>query len=213
MKSLIQARDREFMETLRSVGPVTVQQMCECLDVTATAVRQRLNRLEANGLVSRITEKSGRGRPSHSYQVTEIGQRQLGDNYGELARILWEQIVSIDDASIRERLFGQIRDALATKYGRGVSFDSPIVDRVEQLQGQLSDEGFSVESDSSGSLPILRENNCPYLDLAKEDSQICELEQAVFEQVLGTEVRLTQRCVDGHNCCEFHVGSVDGSGD
>lgn len=193
------------METLRSVGPATVQQLCERLDVTATAIRQRLNRLEANGLVSRITEKSGRGRPSHAYKVTEAGQRQLGDNYSELARILWDQIVTIEDATIRERLFGQIRDALAQKYGNGVVGDS-LESRVHQLSGNLAMEGFSMESDVTGELPILRENNCPYLDLAKADSQICELEQAVFEQVLGTSVTLTQRCVDGHNCCEFHVG-------
>ena len=176
--------------------------------MTATAVRQRLSRLEAQGFVSRITEKSGRGRPSHSYLVTESGQRQLGDNYSELARILWEQIVRIEDVAIRENLFGQIRDALASKYGAGVSA-SGIDDRVDQLRGNLSDEGFDVVSDSTGPLPVLRENNCPYLDLAKADSQICELEQAVFEQVLGTEVTLTQRCVDGHNCCEFHVGAGD----
>lgn len=209
MKTAIQSRDREFMETLRSVGPATVQQLCEQMDVTATAVRQRLTRLEAVGMVSKITEKSGRGRPSHSYKVTESGQRQLGDNYGELARILWQQIVTIEDAAVREQLFGQIRQALATKYGHNVSADAPLSSRVDQLRGQLVAEGFSVEADLSGELPILRENNCPYLDLAKEDSQICELEHAVFEQVLGTEVTLTQRCVDGHNCCEFHVGSGD----
>jgi predicted ArsR family transcriptional regulator len=209
MKTVIPPRDRDFMETLRSMNRATVHQLCGQLNVTATAIRQRLNRLVVTGLVSRITEKSVRGRPSHSYCVTEVGQRSLGDNYSELARILWQQIVAIDDRAIRERLFGQIRDALADRYGRGVSLRGSLNTRVDQLRGLLHDEGFSVESDSSGSLPILRENNCPYLDLAKNDSQICELEQAVFEQVLGTEVRLTQRCVDGHNCCEFHVGPGD----
>ena len=64
-------------------------------------------------------------------------------------------------------------------------------------------------SDDSGRLPILRENNCPYLELASSDPAICELEKEVFRKVLGSEVELTQCCLDGHTCCEFQPVSAE----
>ena len=58
-------------------------------------------------------------------------------------------------------------------------------ERLHGLKSELADNGFDVEVDRSNSLPILRENNCPYLDLAEADPGICELEHAVFEEVWG----------------------------
>jgi len=78
--------------------------------------------------------------------------------------------------------------------------------RLSELAATLRERGFQVESDHSGLLPVLRENSCPYYELASEDPGICELEQAVFRKVLNADVRLTQCCLNGHSCCEFQTG-------
>lgn len=76
---------------------------------------------------------------------------------------------------------------------------------LRALRGLLTTLGFDVEvSQLSGELlPILRENNCPYHDLASRDASICDLEQTVFSEVLGVPVNRTQCCRDGDQCCEF----------
>jgi predicted ArsR family transcriptional regulator len=74
------------------------------------------------------------------------------------------------------------------------------------LAAELRERGFQVESDESGLLPVLRESNCPYYELAAEDPGICEMEQAVFRRALNADVRLTRCCLDGHSCCEFETG-------
>jgi predicted ArsR family transcriptional regulator len=91
--------------------------------------------------------------------------------------------------------------------------------RLTELAAALQERGFQVESDNRGLLPVLRENNCPYYELASEDPRICELEQAVFRKVLNADVKLTQCCLDGHSCCEFQTaepalaGATSGGGD
>jgi predicted ArsR family transcriptional regulator len=90
-----------------------------------------------------------------------------------------------------------------SRYGVGVVGDSR-ASRVDQLCHSLSGHGFRVEVDAVGEMPVLRETNCPYQELAQRDSGICELEQQVFEQVLGTPLKLASCCRDGHACCEFH---------
>ena len=183
-----------------------MQQLCDALHVTANAVRQRLGRLQAAGFVERQAREShGRGRPGFTYRVSEAGQRQLGDNYSDLATILWREIQIVECKTTRQQLMSRVKQALAEEYGSGIAPTDQLDRRVIRLRNELEERGFHVEADTAGELPILRETNCPYLDLAETDSSICELEQSVFEQVLGAEVELTQRCLDGHQCCEFTI--------
>lgn len=204
MRSLLEHDDREFLAELRKSGRSTVQSLCDRQGVTATAIRQRLVRLQALGLISREASKGERGRPSHSYVVTTEGLRELGDNYRDLALMLWDEITRIDDDLVRSQLIGRLRERLVQQYGRDVRAES-LEERFEELRGLLTTLGFDVELSQRGGelLPILRENNCPYHDLASRDASICDLEQTVFSEVLGIPMERTQCCQDGDSCCEF----------
>jgi predicted ArsR family transcriptional regulator len=204
MKVSLDTGDREFLSALNRLGSVTIQELCDALGITATAIRQRLTRLQNLDLIRREIVRAGRGRPHHTYRITETGQRALGDNYPELALLLWREITRIEDTEVRERLFERIRTALAGRYSHIIEGET-LGERLDQLQTVLSGRGFDVEIDSSGLLPILREHHCPYPELASSDSGICDLEQAVFEEILGADVELTQHCFSGHKCCEFAI--------
>ena len=203
MKASLEHDDEEFLLSLERLGGGTVQDLCDTAQVTATAVRQRLGRLQSLGLVDRQTIRTGRGRPHHTYDLTEQGRRQIGDNYTELARLLWSELHSIEELDVRHRITGRIRDAMVREYGANVHATS-LKDRFSELKVALADRGFSVDVVSDDLLPVLRENHCPYHDLAQQDSGICELEQQVFEQVLGVPLKLASCCRDGDRCCEFH---------
>ncbi len=200
----IQPGDRQFLEHLHEMGGGTVQEICREQGVTATAVRHRLVRLQEAGFVGRELVPSRRGRPHHVYRVTRDALREMGDNYAELAQILWREIRNIEEPAIRERLANRVENALVDQI-RKVSATAPLNVRVAELAADLRERGFQVETDTSGLLPILRENNCPYHELASADPGICELEQAVFRRVLNADVRLTQCCLNGHSCCEFQT--------
>lgn len=204
----LSSSDRELLRQLRRLGGATVRELCESCDVTATAIRQRLVRLESAGLVEKTVSRHGRGRPRHSFTLTSSGIQELGENYAELAQFLWDQLRRIDDLEVRGVLIDRLRTAMAERYGSEVDGET-LQDRVQQLEAVLARRGADVEvdvrDDPSGELPILRENNCPYHRLATEDRSICELEQSVFAAVLDARVELTTCCLDGHHCCEFEV--------
>lgn len=204
MQKTLEQSDREFLDRLQRLGRVKIQEICEDLGVTATAVRQRLSRLFGAGYVERELVRSGRGRPHHVYSVTPKGLRELGDNYGDLAQILWRELKNISDTDIRNQVTNRVRDALAARYSGQVRSTSLPV-RFRELGAALVEQGYDVEVDYSNNLPILRENNCPYQDLADQDRGICEMEEEVFEQVLGVPVKLAKCCMDGHHCCQFEL--------
>ena len=204
MKTSLDSAERRFLQRLHELGDATIQSICASLQVTATAVRHRLVRLQDLGLVIRETVRTGRGRPHHAYRVSESGLRMLGENYADLALTLWSAIREVEEPELRARLLHRVEGEFVRRYGHRVVGEK-LTDRLEGLRAALVERGFDVELDFAGELPVLRENNCPYLELASRDSAICELEQAVFRRVLGADVRLTQCCLDGHSCCEFQA--------
>jgi len=209
MRIAVDRNDQLFLKQLHRMCGGSIREICETVGVTATAVRQRLTRLEAGGLVVRETVRAGRGRPRHVYRISDTGLRHLGENYRDLALVLWRTIHQISDPEIRTELLRGIRDQLVRRYRR-VSVDGPLQTRVQQLQEELVSQGFDFEIDSDGMLPVLRETSCPYQDLASVDSSICEMESDVFSRVLDADVSLTQCCLDGHAHCEFQVSEKSG---
>ncbi|MCH7689294.1 MAG: helix-turn-helix transcriptional regulator [Planctomycetes bacterium] len=204
MKTILDSNDRQFLEVLHKLGSSTVQKICAEMDVTATSIRQRLSRLQVHGFVDRVTVRKGRGRPHHCYRVTDAGLKELGDNYSDLAMILWRELQNIEDSAVRTDVLRRVQNSFIQRY-RNLVHGESLLERMEQLKSALVERGFDVEIDFSGPLPILRENNCPYHELANVDSRICEFEQEVFRSVLGVDLNLSQCCLDGHHCCEFEA--------
>ena len=211
MTESISQSDREFLQQLQELGAATIPRICEVHGVTTTAVRQRLTRLQAAGLITRETVRAHRGRPHHEYRVTISGKKLLGDNYTELATVLWNQLNELSDVALKRQIVEQVRKALIHKYGRDVDAVDP-AERLRQLQQALKEHGFAVEIGQTEQSLVLMERSCPYHDLATQDRSICDLEQQVYGEILGVELQLTQRCVDGHACCRFEAVGMEPAG-
>ena len=80
-----ESSDKAMLDVLRQNGAVTISVLVAEMGVTATAVRQRLQRLMADGLIERQAENKGRGRPNHRYSLTEKGERSAGTNFADMA--------------------------------------------------------------------------------------------------------------------------------
>lgn len=198
----VDENDRQFLRSLAGSGPASVESLCERFGVTATAVRQRLSRLQAGELVERVAVRRGRGRPRFDYAVTLAGRRALGENYEELASVLWRGLSRTSDPAVRREVLSGVEDVLAERYGSAVdAVDSR--DRFEQLAGTLRGFGFDVEVFDGPDGVGLREVSCPYHDIASHDRSLCEMERVVFERVLGVGVTLKNCCMDGEGSCEF----------
>lgn len=202
MRMNLEPADQDFLQTLNEQGSATISRLCEVAGVTPTAIRQRLIRLEASGLVGHEARRIGRGRPQHVFFLTRKGLRQLGDNYAELAILLWDELNAIEDLSVRQSVLRRLRARLVSRYGESIA-GSGLPQRFEQLHQALLERGFRVEVRQDGQLPVLRENACPYQDLAEHDHSVCELEQQVYEEVLGVPLTLSHCCRDGDAYCEF----------
>ncbi len=202
-----ESSDRALLDLIRRAGPLTISEMVRDQGVTSTAVRNRLSRLIEAGLVERETKPGSRGRPRHAYQASDLARRRLGQNYAELAVVLWDEMMTtVADRRLRRLLFARITERLADLYRREVS-GPEWEGRLVQLSNLLHDRGVDAEVAHDGlqALPVLRQHSCPYYQLAEVDRAICALERKMFEKILGRGLRISQCRLDGDRSCDFQA--------
>lgn len=208
---------------LRGGNMLAIGDLTEALGVTATAVRQRIDRLLASGLVERHKEVTGRGRPSYRYQLTVLGHQRAGANPGELADAMWREIVGIEDETLRERLVNGVASRLGKQFasrvqettnGTAAFNEMTFSQRMQKLSTVMSEQ--EIETDvrvvDRGQLPILDITSCPYptLTAASENRSMCKLEEQMISEALGQRVQLSSCRLDGDDCCQFSaVGEAD----
>ncbi len=183
---------------------MSVTDMADTIEVTPTAVRQRLSRLMAHGLVEREAIRAGRGRPKHRYQLTSKGVRLTGSNFTDLALALWREVGAIEDLEVRRTLLTRVVRALASGYAHEME-GKTTSERMRSLSLILGQRRvpFSVEDDEG--IPVLTAHACPYPELAEKDRSICVLEKILFSELLGQEVQLSQCRLDGAGSCQFQA--------
>lgn len=202
--------DRELLDLIRRYGPLTVAEMGERLGVTPTAIRNRLTRLVGSGMVARKSEHGSRGRPRHTYEASVEAHKRLGQNYADLAVVLWDEMMhTVDDRRLRRALFGRITERLAELYRTQVTGEG-WEGRLVQLGSLLHDRGIEAEVTRGGGtmMPVLKQHSCPYYELAEVDRAVCAMERKMFEKVLGHALRLSQCRLDGHRSCDFEAKPV-----
>ena len=196
--------DQFVLDLLRREEGLSVTDLMERLEVTATAIRQRLDRLEESGLIERRKQSVGRGRPSFNYFLTGKGARQAGVTYNDLAIALWNEIKLIDSPEVKKTLMGRVSERMGGTF-RELLSGGPLEDRMLMMAGLLSDRRIPTCMTHGYGLPVLEVQACPYPDLvgSEHDRSVCNLETKVLSTALGQEMELSQCRLDGHSCCQF----------
>lgn len=205
MSTAVVHSDSDLLDLLRVAGPLDVMEMAGAIDVTATAVRQRLSRMMARGLIDREAIRAGRGRPRHRYQLTDRGLELTGSNFTDLAIALWQELNEVKDSGLREVLLKRVARALAKAYAGQIKGVTP-AERMRSLSDLLAKRRvpFAVEV-AEGERPVLTARACPYPRLADNDRTICTMEAMLFSELVGQDMELTSCRLNGDASCQFQA--------
>jgi len=194
--------DSALVEVLRRLPAQSIAKLADAMGVTATAVRQRLSRLMAQGFVQRTVVREGRGRPRHQYELTGMGRKHAGANFADLAMVLWHEIRQVADPAVRQGLLQRVSRKLAEAYVGQVHGET-VEERLESLADLFSARRIPFEVDKRQQLPVLKALSCPYPELAEQDRSVCAMERMMFSELAGESLRLDECRLDGHSCCSF----------
>src|SRR5260221_10512896 len=116
----------EVLELLRRKGRCSAETIASDLGVTPNAVRQHLTNLERDGLVVNHPERSGRGRPSLLFSLTERADSAFPKRYGQLATMVLQEVQEMGGPEALDDIFALVAARHATgieKELQGLDFD------------------------------------------------------------------------------------------
>lgn len=194
----------EVLSVMQRRGAVTVKDLEEALSVTATAVRQQLSVLLAEGYISQEAENIGRGRPKHVYGLTDKGRALFPHHYDEFTNSLLREILVSEGPEKVHDLMGRMSRRLAAQYERELA-GLPAEERATRLTELLNAKGILAEIKFEDGGIVFHEYTCPYYELAREHRAICDMEEEMIAHAMKRPVALVSCSLDGHHGCQFRI--------
>jgi predicted ArsR family transcriptional regulator len=203
---------RAVLSLLKREGPVSADRLAAELGVTSMAVRQHLYALSAEGLAVHEEEKRGRGRPVKLWRTTDKAEARFADSHSALAVDLIKQMKSAFGEEGLDRLLSLRTREQEKIYREKVEGKASLKARVEALAKLREREGYMAEvrrDPESGEL-LLVENHCPVCAAARICTGLCREELALFERVLGKDVRVERisHILAGAGRCAYRITAV-----
>jgi DeoR family suf operon transcriptional repressor len=194
----------QVLTVLQRRSQATIKDLEEALEVTATAVRQQITGLVAEGYVRQEAERNGRGRPRHVYSLTAKGRALFAHHYDEFTNGLLRELLVSEGPQKVEKLLERMGRRLAAQYEPELA-GMATLERTVRLSELLNAKGILAEISLQGDGILFHEYTCPYYDLAREYRAICDMEEGMIAQVVQQPVELVACTLDGSHGCQFRI--------
>jgi len=202
---------RELLELMKRQGEITLDDAVGAIDRARPTLRDHLNQMDCDGLVTRRSKREGRGRPCICYRMTRLANRlfprQEDTVFAEFLRYLTEN----GKGGLIEEFFTSFWDERLEKVKARLSTPVDEADQerlVDVVEAVLRDEGFMPHVEASDCGTTIRECNCPFAEVVKATDLPCVLEQEFFEALFGDAER-TDHIPDGGVACAYELPVVD----
>jgi predicted ArsR family transcriptional regulator len=192
------------LKAIQMRGRASIKDVAADLGVTASAVRLHLAQLQASGAIQADKVREGVGRPYYVYSVTPEAHNLFRKDYGDLARLLLEEVTELQGTDALQGVLRKVANRLADLYRDEVE-GQELADRVNAWAELLDERGVPVKIQQTNEGYIVQEYGCLYQNVAMENRSVCEMERQVMTHLLESGVKLTQCVLDGHSGCQFTI--------
>src|SRR3981081_3565643 len=175
----------EVLELLRRKGRCSAETIASDLGVTPNAVRQHLTNLERDGLVVSHPERSGRGRPSLLFSLTERADSVFPKRYGQLATMVLQEVQEMGGPEALDEVFSRVaaRHASAIEPAlEGLDFD----EKLRRVVLWIGRAGTLAEQRETAEGVKVTIHNCPFRNTALKFPQVCTITTQLMSRILST---------------------------
>ena len=194
----------EVLELLRRKGRSSAETIANDLGVTPNAVRQHLTNLEREGLVVSQPERSGRGRPSLIFALTERADSVFPKRYGQLATMVLQEVQEMGGPEALDEVFARVAarhaDAIE-KDLRGLAFE----EKLHRVVAWIGRAGTLVEQSEGPEGIQVTIHNCPFRNTALKFPQVCTITPQLISRLLDAPVSQSDSIHRRDPYCSFVV--------
>jgi DeoR family suf operon transcriptional repressor len=196
-------RDR-ILQTLLRQPRTTINELAVAVGINPISVRHHLTNLQVEGLVGTDEERHGVGRPRLVYFLTEAGMERFPTRYLRLTTRLLSQMKESMPAPVVAKLFSEMADGLAEEYVsqmKGLDME----ERLDLAKTLMTEEGFTIEWEKTGTQYKIHEITCPYLQIGQSHPEVCTVDQTLISRMLAVPAEKVSCVLQGDAHCTYVV--------
>jgi len=208
----VHAVRKHILELLKERNGATVAELAESLNMAPVSVRHHLDILQGDNLISveRLERKGNVGRPQQVYALTAVANEHFPDNFAALAAGLVRQLKRVLPPQEVEAAFKALAQDFAGKMQPALD-KLPSEERLDAVTRFLNDRGYLArweadENGGDGSF-LLHKCNCPYAGVSDEHNELCLMDQALINELMGESCQRTQSMAADARCCTYRVAA------
>jgi predicted ArsR family transcriptional regulator len=181
----------------------TVNELAAQLGLTDNAVRSHLFTLERDGLIRQTGLQKGTRKPHFAYELTPNAEQLFPKVYDALLN----QLITVLKSKLAPAALKEALREVGRSLARGNSANNIAATRENRIQNALEAlrsigglPRLEVDSDRV----VIRSGACPLAAAVAEHPEVCEVAEALVEEILGTLVN--ERCDRSETpCCCFEL--------
>lgn len=167
--------------------PCSVMDLTAELEVTESAVRAQLSRLEASGLAERAGKRPGTRKPEDLYRLTRDAEQLFPRTYGPLLKqlmdVLRERIKEDDLIAAMDEVALRIAAEFAPSTG------GDAMQRAEHATEVVESLGGAAEVEESDDTIDIRGWRCPFGEVSPWHPELCHLVEVLLSETTGLALR------------------------
>lgn len=200
---------KQLLDLIKRKGTVSIDEAVVQTDLAKTTLREHFLQLERDGYIDRNYVRSGPGRPSLEYRLTNKGNNLYPSYESVLIKDLLGYLKSRGDEDTIEDFFEAFWEDRLKKARKVMdeTSENNLKRRLEALSGMLEEEGFMPEfelNEEEDKLTI-RECNCPFSEVIKETRLPCKLEALFYKKLFSGGSERTSYIADGDYACSYDI--------
>ncbi len=205
--SLVEEPRASILRHINEAGHATVEELVDQQGLSATTIRHHLDKLIGEQLIIRRRRRTGPGRPTHTYHLSERARHLFPNQEKQLFPMLLKFLITEGHGELIDAFFEQIWHRHLQRLQRRLrdSDASSLEDRLELLLGFFDEQGFmpQLKKSEDGHELSISLCHCPFESTIEHTNLPCRLEKQTVVKFLGSTPSRTCHIASGDTTCTY----------
>ncbi|MGZ3743438.1 MAG: helix-turn-helix transcriptional regulator [Pseudobdellovibrionaceae bacterium] len=183
----------------------TLEELASHIELTKTAVKEHILKIENLGYLTFIDTKGSVGRPRRRYLLSSEGHDVFPKQYSWLSNILLELLAQEMGgegvADLMKSLANRVAKTMQPKF-ENIESTADLLAKINSVMNELGYQTILKQSDIRKGA-ILEATNCVYHSVAKQHPELCGFDIQFLENISGMKVKLESCIARNGSVCRF----------
>ena len=189
----------------------TLDELAEHLQITKTAAKEHVIKLEALGYLTFQDTKGFVGRPRRRYLLSPEGHEVFPRQYSWLSNVLLELLAEDLGAESVAKLMKDLADKVSASMAQRFRKAQTHPELLSEIAKAMNELGYrtTLKQSDLRKGAVLEATNCVYHSVAKAHPELCKFDIRFLENASGMDVKLETCIARGGSVCRFCLNKKD----